>query len=119
MNIESRFAGALKRLGDDRELFQELASFFREDSPGLVDAIRTGLLVGDCAAIQHAAHSLRSLAANFDAEQVVATTLSMEQSCRIGEFQTVPALLARLETEVQSLRSALQELTAQSPSSHR
>jgi HPt (histidine-containing phosphotransfer) domain-containing protein len=114
MTAEYRFAGALNRLGNDQELFQELASFFREDAPGLLAAIRSGLAEGNAEETMRAAHSLRSLVSNFDAENAASIAGSIEQSARNGELQSMSAALAELEVEVQALQFALKEY-AQAP----
>jgi HPt (histidine-containing phosphotransfer) domain-containing protein len=113
--VENQFTGALNRLGNDRELFRELASFFRDDAPGLLAAIHSGLAVGNAEETMRAAHSLRSLVSNFDAENAARIAGSIEQSARKGELQSLPAALAELEVEVQALQSALKEYAAQAP----
>ncbi len=104
-----QFSGALKRLGGDEELFRELAAYFIEDAPELLRAIHAGLAAGSAQQIHHAAHTLRGLIANFDAEQAVAFARSIEHLCDTGELQSVPTALAHLEIEVHSLRAALRE----------
>jgi HPt (histidine-containing phosphotransfer) domain-containing protein len=107
-----RFAATLKRLEGDQRLFQELAVYFIEDAPALLQAIRAGVASGNAGDSQRAAHSLRGLLANFDAEQALAG--SVEDLCGNGELQRVPEALAPLEMEVQSLRDALRQFTPQS-----
>ncbi len=103
----SQFPGALKRLSGDQELFRELAIYFVEDAPELLRAMRAGLAEGSAEDVRRAAHSLRGLAANFDAEQAMAIAGSIEQICGKGELQLVPPALERLEVEVHALRDAL------------
>jgi len=102
-----QFAGALRRLGDDKDLFQELAAFFVEDAPKLIAAIHQGLASDSSEEVARAAHSLRGLAANFDAEKIMAVAASIEQMARKAELQPVSAALANLEVEVQTLLRAL------------
>jgi HPt (histidine-containing phosphotransfer) domain-containing protein len=102
-----QFDRALKRLGGDEELFQELATFFIEDAPGLIETIREGLHRGETRSVQRAAHSLKGLLANFDAEDAVATALSIELSIGTGNMEVIPGALETLQTEVQALEEAL------------
>ena len=102
-----RFDGALKRLGGDEELFQELMSYFIEDAPELLKTIEAGLAAGSAESIRRAAHSLRGLAANFDAEEAMAIACSIEQMASKGDLQPVPSALAHLAVEVRSLRDVL------------
>lgn len=109
-----RFPGALRRLGGDMDLFRELAAYFIEDAPELLRAIHAGLAAGNSQDVQRAAHSLRGLMANFDAEQAMAFASSIEQLTEKGQLPLVPTALAHLESEVRSLRGALQEYAAHS-----
>ena len=112
-----QFAGALVRLGDDKELFRELISFFREDAPHLLAAIRAGAAKGRKDDVVRAAHSIKGLSANFDAEKAMAIANSIEQMARKGEMRGLSSALVDLEVEVRTLQRALSEYMAQSPSS--
>ena len=114
VEISSQFETTLKRLGGDKQLFQELATYFIEDAGELLQAMRRGLAAGNIEPIERAAHSLRGLAANFEAEQVVSVAASLEQMASRGELQSVPPVLLDLETEVQALRGMLKGYTLQS-----
>ncbi len=110
----SQFPGALKRLGGDTDLFRDLAAYFIEDAPELLRAIHAGVAAGSGQDVRRAAHSLRGLMANFDADQAMAFAISIEHLSDKGQLRLVPAALAHLEIEVQFLRDALQEYAAQS-----
>ena len=114
--ISHRFAGALKRLGGDEELFQELMSYFIQDAPGLLEDIQVGVTVGNAESIRRAAHSLRGLAANFDAEQAIIIAASIEQIATKGDLEMVPEAFAHLQVEIQSLGDVLNGCAAQSTS---
>jgi HPt (histidine-containing phosphotransfer) domain-containing protein len=113
MENRGQFAAALQRLGGDGQLFQELATYFMEDAGELLEAIRLGLAAGNAQHVERAAHSLRGLAANFEAEQIVTTGMSIEQMASRGELQAVPPVLRDLEAEVQSLQGILQDYVSQ------
>ncbi len=102
-----QFAGALMRLCDDKELFQELILYFREDAPRLLAAIRAGSAAGSDATVVRAAHSLRGLLASFDAEKAMAIAGSIEELAGRVEPQSMSRALAELEIEIQSLQRAL------------
>jgi len=78
-----------------------------EDAPKLIAAIHQGLASDSSEEVARAAHSLRGLAANFDAEKIMAVAASIEQMARKAELQPVSAALANLEVEVQTLLRAL------------
>jgi HPt (histidine-containing phosphotransfer) domain-containing protein len=105
---EVQFAATLKRLGGDQGLFQDLAEFYRQDSPALLQEIRDGLATGNLARVQRAAHRLRSMLENFDVERAATITRTIEQSCRRGELLQSPDLLSVLQEDMEALDSALQ-----------
>ena len=106
-NRNFEFAAALKRLGGDAQLFRELAAYFLEDSDELLKVISRGLDASDAGRIERAAHNLRGLAANFDAEPIISIARSIEQAASQRQLQSVSAAFAELEIEVQSLRTVL------------
>jgi len=99
--------GALRRLDGDRELLAELAQFFLEDSPGLLDRVRDGLRSGDARTVQRAAHSLKGLAANFGAQGAVDAASAVEDCGQSGDLAAAAAALPQLERQVGLLQTAL------------
>jgi HPt (histidine-containing phosphotransfer) domain-containing protein len=106
-NVDEHFAGALRRLDGDRELFCELATYFIEDAPGLLKTARSGMVNRNADAAGRAMHALRGLIATFDADRAVATTKLIEDSASRGDWQVVPNALDRLDTEIDALRKTL------------
>jgi HPt (histidine-containing phosphotransfer) domain-containing protein len=99
--------GALGRLGGDEELFGELVQFFLEDTPGLLNLLRSGLQDNDWAPVERAAHGLKGLASNFGATRAVEAARSVE---RLGRDRNLPAAaeaLPALEREIELLQQAL------------
>ena len=99
---------ALVRLGGDEALFRDMVQFFDEDSPPLLEAIRAGIRDGDAEQVGRAAHTLKGLAANFNAEPTVAAARRLEQIGQAPEqLDQAPPALAELEREVALLSAAL------------
>jgi len=98
----------LRRLGGDRELLQELITYFLEDAPALVETIRSGVEIGDREKAHRAAHNLRSLVANFDAKEAMASALALELAAKKGDLQQVALGIPKLEEEVDALSLSLQ-----------
>jgi HPt (histidine-containing phosphotransfer) domain-containing protein len=103
----------LKRLGNDRQLFADLVQFFLEDYPILMDRLRQGLQDRDLAEAALAAHSLKGLAANFNAFDVVDAAAVMEKAGNQGDLLTATPAIASLERETSRLRDALIEYRSQ------
>lgn len=69
--------GTLERMGGDMRLMRDMAGFFLEDAPALMQTIR-GQRTGEDAT--RAAHSLRGLASNFGAQCLIDPALKIETS---------------------------------------
>ena len=97
----------LKRLGNDRQLFADLVQFFLEDYPVLMDRLRQGLQDRDLAEVALAAHSLKGLAANFDALDVVDAAAVIETAGHQRDLQAATSAVTTLERGTSRLRDAL------------
>ncbi|MBI1902522.1 MAG: response regulator [Planctomycetia bacterium] len=105
---------ALKRLAGDERLFSELVGFFEDDAPGLLGQADEGIRNGNPEQIQRAAHTLKGLAAGFQAEAAAAAGLRLEELARTGTLAGADAALATLRQEIQRLRDALAPYRPQS-----
>lgn len=81
---------ALKRMGGDRSILKEMIHAFLEDSPMLLESIQQNAQSGKCSAVHRAAHSLKGLAANFEADLLVSVARTLEQHAKAtpGEIDT-------------------------------
>ncbi|HUG89719.1 MAG TPA: response regulator [Planctomycetaceae bacterium] len=106
-------AKALKRLDGDRNLLTDMAGFFNEDAPELLRKIELSLERGDAQCVQRSAHSLKGLAANFNADRAVAAAFDLEQLGESGDLSHAVVMYRRLRREVQRVIGALEQLVAQ------
>jgi CheY-like chemotaxis protein len=65
---------------------KDLLDTFLEDSPKLVQSMKSGLAEADAAALHRAAHSLKSGAADFGALALSSLCAQMEQRARAGDL---------------------------------
>jgi HPt (histidine-containing phosphotransfer) domain-containing protein len=78
------------------------------DGPRLLGDLAAALAGGDCAGVEHAAHALKGLVAEFHAPAAQAAARALEQAAR--EQQPIASLretAALLENEFQRLTAAL------------
>ncbi|MEX0714682.1 MAG: response regulator [Pirellulales bacterium] len=101
------YRGALARLGGSTELFDDMARFFFEDSPGLFADIRRAIEAEDGKLLQRAAHSLKGLASNFGARCVVEAALELERIGAQGGLDQAPPLCKTLEDQLERLEEEL------------
>ncbi len=102
--------GTMVRLEGDRKLLSDMIGFFESDQQELLERIETGGIQRDGPKLQRAAHSLKGLAANFGAQEVVDVAYQLELKGRDGNFSDVPTLLVRLKERVARLNQELRSL---------
>lgn len=102
-------AAALKRLGGNEQLYRNLVRFFFEDSPGLLEDIRSGLRTGDREQVARAAHSLKGLAANFGCEVAMKSASQMQEIGTSGSLDEATPALEALTNAITQLHLALEK----------
>jgi len=103
-------AEALARVGGDEKLLKELAGLFFEEYPQLLKTIRNGLQKGDLTVAANAAHQIKGLLAQFGAEELRLTALSVERSARSGDPAGTAESADRLEAGMEEIRDELMAL---------
>ncbi len=106
-------SAALERLGGCRELLRDMIGFYLEDYPTLINRIEVAAEAGDPVTLARNAHSLKGLAANFDAVQVIkaadATTQAARKSVGLIPEREIAALTEAATELAEHLQSALEE----------
>ena len=98
---------ALGRMGGDLGILQKLVEFFREDFPPILSQLRSAAEAGDAEGVLHAAHGLRGLVCNFDAQAAVLAAQRLEQMAADGDLTRAGAGVLELEREVSRLAEKL------------
>lgn len=101
------YAGSLRRMGNDRELFQEMVVLLRSDAPPLLQTLVRAQIQGDDPIVQRAAHTLKGIAANFGAERAVASAAEVERLAKVHQTSGLVAAVAELEEALCELIAAL------------
>lgn len=99
---------ALARLGGNENLFADLARYFLEDVPDLLKDLATALAAGNTDDVVRAAHSIKGMAANFEAPLVVEAAQEIEDAGRAGDLVAAGDTLPKLEGLVERLAEELQ-----------
>jgi len=107
LDVSFDFAPALARLEGDEELLKEQMSFFLQDAPRLLADIRTSIAQRDGRGLQLAAHRMKGLAANFDAEQAIDAAVRLELLGRSGAFDEAESARRQIEIHTVQLQQAL------------
>ena len=94
-------------MGGDDAFVAELIEQFVTDSPALVAAARHGLEAGDADEVRRAAHTLKSNAATFGANELADRSSRLEAAAKAGTLDDGPARLEAIEDELGRVHAAL------------
>jgi HPt (histidine-containing phosphotransfer) domain-containing protein len=94
-------------MGGDEGFVAELIDQFAVDAPGLVAAARAGLEAGDAGEVYRAAHTLKSNAATFGANELVDRSRRLEQAAKEGSLDDGADRLAEIEDALDRAVAAL------------
>jgi HPt (histidine-containing phosphotransfer) domain-containing protein len=100
------------RLGGDEELARQLVTLFIEECPRMMAQVRESVEQGTPDLVRRAAHAFKGSVSNFLPDGPTATAFALENIGRDGRISEAPAVLARLEQEVDSLLTQLRAFEA-------
>jgi CheY-like chemotaxis protein len=105
------YPAALVRMGDDVELFRELAQLFVDRVDRYTEALRVASAAGNAAGCAETAHAYRGAVSNFGAPRVVWSLQALEARTRAGKLEKNDRLIDEVIEEtarfVAALRSVL------------
>ena len=93
-------AAAMRWLGGDRKLLEELVTIFMDDSPKRLQAIRAALTASDGKQVEHVAHSLKGSAAILGATKLQTAALALEDAAHDGHTENGSQLVAQIAQEL-------------------
>ncbi len=94
-------------MGGDEAFVAELIEQFVTESPNLVDAARRGLETGDPDEVRRAAHTLKSNAATFGANELADRSRKLEMAAKAGELDNGAASVDAVAEELERVHGAL------------
>jgi HPt (histidine-containing phosphotransfer) domain-containing protein len=99
--------GALRRLGDDVELLEQIILIFLEDAPALVHSAREALSRGDALEVRRAAHSIKGMMATLGAQAGQNAAFRLEHSAAGGHLEDASTLIDDCSQQVVELAAVL------------
>jgi HPt (histidine-containing phosphotransfer) domain-containing protein len=104
---------ALERLEYDAELFQDLLGFFFSDTPKYMADLRSAVESRNSDLLRRAAHSLKGLISNFDAQDAAETAFRLETMGRNDALDDAPAAYDQIVRQLAEVRGLLQRFGQQ------
>jgi signal transduction histidine kinase/DNA-binding response OmpR family regulator len=96
-------------MGGDDAFVTELIEQFVTDSPSLVAAARKGLEAGDADEVRRAAHTLKSNAATFGANELADRSSRLEAAAKTGTLDDAPERIDAIAEELKRVHAALRD----------
>ena len=103
----SVLARLAESMGGDDAFVAELIEQFVTDSPALVTAARHGVEAGDADEVRRAAHTLKSNAATFGANELADRSSRLEAAAKTGTLDDGLARIEAIADELARVHTAL------------
>lgn len=100
----------LEEIDEDWEFLRETVDMLREDGPKLIDKIRAAVAGSDSETVWQSAHAVKSMVGNFAAVPAFDAAYGIETRGRAGELDGIVTDVDKLEHEISSLVTALDNL---------
>lgn len=104
---------ALERLEHDPELFQDLLGFFFSDTPKYMADLRSAVESRNPDLLRRAAHSLKGLISNFDAQDAAGTAFRLETMGRNRAMDDAAAAYEQIVRQLADVQRLLQRFRQQ------
>ncbi len=104
---------AMDRFDNERAFFLEMLEQFLSLLPDQVKEIEAALSAGDADAVQKTAHNIKGSAGTLSARGLYSVVLGMEEGGRAGDLGQMPALLAKLKSEIGRLERFMSSMKGQ------
>ena len=99
----------MEELDDDIDFLEETVTMFDEDTPALLEQIRSAVSSGDAAALVKPAHALKGLVGNFCAAPAESAARELEVMGRDGKLENAGMAVETLQSETLRLGEALHQ----------
>lgn len=106
---------SLARLGGSRELFDMLVKLYLEDSARQHQELQDAFAARDAKRLGRAAHTLKGLAANFEALAAVDAAFQVETAAQNGDWDRILAALPAFDEAFARLNQVLAEFAPSKP----
>jgi HPt (histidine-containing phosphotransfer) domain-containing protein len=100
-------SAALERVEGDRQLLEELAALFAEESVKNIQGIREAFRAGDAFLLERLAHTIKGASSNIGAMSLSRAALALEEQARSRDLSKAFERIAALEAEAERLRPEL------------
>jgi HPt (histidine-containing phosphotransfer) domain-containing protein len=102
-------ASMMKRLMDDEDLVQAVASGFLQDLPEQIETLISYLDSGDAVSTERQAHSIKGASANVGGEALRAVAFEIEKAATAGDLDDARTHMAELQTQFEWLKEAMEQ----------
>jgi HPt (histidine-containing phosphotransfer) domain-containing protein len=101
------YAGAMERMGQDEQLFQDMVDYLHRDGPRWMEEVKAAAAAEDLPRVQYRAHSLKGLISNFGAARAWQAAAALEEQAKARKADGLSAAVATLSAALGELIEAL------------
>ena len=98
----------LEIVGDDQEMFLQLAEIFVRESAEKFQNMRIAMAASDFTQLGRQSHALKGTVGPLGADALVEELVKIEEECNASQFQRDDARLDALEVELNQVKRELQ-----------
>lgn len=102
----------LERVDGDEELIREVLGIFLDDTPKILEDLKTAINGALPEAVAKAAHTLKGASANIAANRLRDQAYQLEMKAKSGDLANASDLYAKLEAEFGELKTHLAQYLA-------
>jgi HPt (histidine-containing phosphotransfer) domain-containing protein len=99
--------------GGDLNLLKELIEIFEPEYRRFFTQLQRAIVEKDASGLRASAHAIKSLAGNFYARRAYAVAWQLEEMGRQADLGQAKEVSARLDSEAQALKMALEQFVQQ------
>jgi HPt (histidine-containing phosphotransfer) domain-containing protein len=96
-------------MGFDQQLYEEMVRLLLEDCPRRLAQLQSAVDARNLESAQHAAHSLKGLAANFSANHAVRAAATIERGALDGRWDMITSGLPQIQDDFEAFLRAVRK----------
>ncbi len=114
--LPSPAASLLAAFDHDWGFFKEVTEVFLDDTPHQLEALRRSFKEADASGLRRAAHSLRGMLRNFQADAAADKALALEKKGQAQDLTGALPLIEEIADDVAELKRGLRKILDEGPS---
>jgi len=100
----------MQRVGDDKEIANEILEMFIDTIPELIDNLKAAISQGNSDLLIKTSHEIKGISGNISAEKLAETAAQLESYGKKNDFDNCKEILPIFDKEFEELRVEIKQL---------